>query len=198
MFGAEMILMNRCINETVFNKSVSLINGFKVYFIDHGQEIYKNPSPGNLVGGITTLEEKSLGCTQKGGTTPVTDVLFYGQTPKIPGLVLLQGPGNDIIAATNLVAAGAHIILFTTGRGTPLGGPVPTVKIASNTALATSKARWIDFDAGVLLDSGAPRLEILTDQLMDYILQLASGKIKTRNEENDYREISIFKSGVTL
>jgi len=198
MFGAETLLMNRCTNETVFTKSVSLINDFKEYFIRHNQEIYENPSPGNKEGGITTLEEKSLGCTQKGGQSVVVDVLNYGETVTKPGLVLLQGPGNDIVAVTNLTAAGAHIVLFTTGRGTPLGGPVPTVKISSNTALATNKPHWIDFDAGVLLNSDSIGIEALTEAFFDYIKRLASGEVLAKNEVNNYREISIFKDGVTL
>ena len=198
MFGAETLLMNRCTTEAVFDKSVSLINDFKEYFIRYNQEIYENPSPGNKEGGITTLEEKSLGCTQKGGLSPVVDVLNYGETVKNPGLVLLQGPGNDIVAVTNLAAAGAHIVLFTTGRGTPLGGPVPTVKISSNTALAANKPHWIDFDAGVVLDDDAISMDALTSQFFDYILRLAGGNVLAKNEVNDYREISIFKDGVTL
>jgi len=198
MFGAETILMNRCINEEVFHKSVDLINSFKSYFINHGQEIYENPSPGNIEGGITTLEEKSLGCTEKGGSCQVVDVLEYGQMAEKPGLNLLQGPGNDIVAVTNLAAAGAHIVLFTTGRGTPLGGPVPTVKISSNTALAQKKPTWVDFDAGVLLSGDGTRMDNVTDDLLDYILRLASGKELTKNEVNDYREIGIFKDGVIL
>jgi len=196
MFGAETLLMNRSKNEDIFNKTVSLINDFKAYFIRYKQEIYENPSPGNKEGGITTLEEKSLGCTQKGGNSYVVDVLNYGETVKLPGLNLLQGPGNDIVAVTNLAAAGAHIVLFTTGRGTPLGGPVPTVKISSNTTLAETKKHWIDFDAGVLLHNTS--LEDLTAQFMDYMMKLASGEAKTNNEVNDYREIAIFKDGVTL
>ena len=187
MFGAETILMNRCINEEVFDKSVALINDFKNYFIRHNQEIYENPSPGNKDGGISTLEEKSLGCTQKGGTSPVVDVLAYGETVKTPGLNLLQGPGNDIVAVTNLTAAGAHIVLFTTGRGTPVGGPVPTVKISSNTPLAKSKPHWIDYNA----------VDAAPEDFFSYITSIASGE-KTQNEINDYREIAIFKDGVTL
>ena len=198
MFGAETLLMNRCTDEMVFEKSVSLINDFKQYFIRHNQEIYENPSPGNKEGGITTLEEKSLGCTQKGGLSPVVDVLNYGETVKKPGLVLLQGPGNDIVAVTNLTATGAHIVLFTTGRGTPLGGPVPTVKISSNTTLADNKPHWVDFDAGVLLNNDSAGMDALTEQFFDYILRLAGGEILAKNEINDYREISIFKDGVTL
>jgi len=196
MFGAETLLMNRAKNKNIFNKTVNLINDFKRYFISHGQEIYENPSPGNKEGGISTLEEKSLGCTQKGGVSPVVGVLNYGETVKTPGLNLLQGPGNDIVAVTNLMAAGAHIVLFTTGRGTPLGGPVPTVKISSNTPLAKIKSHWIDFDAGELLDSTT--MEELTDAFFTYIIDLASGPILAKNELNGYREISIFKDGVTL
>jgi len=198
MFGAETLLMNRCVDESVFGKSVSLINDFKEYFIRHNQEIYENPSPGNKEGGITTLEEKSLGCTQKGGHSQVVDVLNYGETVSKPGLNLLQGPGNDIVAVTNLAAAGAHIILFTTGRGTPLGAPVPTVKISSNSTLASNKPHWIDFDAGVLLNGNAARFENVTSDFLEYILRLASGREYAKNEINDYREISIFKDGVTL
>ncbi len=187
MFGAEQLLMNRCVNETVFRKTVDLINNYKSYFIAHNQPISENPSPGNKAGGITTLEEKSLGCVQKGGTAPVTAVLDYGDTACTPGLNLLAGPGNDIVAATNLCAAGCHLILFTTGRGTPLGAPVPTLKISSNSALAAAKSNWVDYDA----QSGKE------NQLFALILRTACG-LQTKNEINGIREIAIFKSGVTL
>ena len=196
MFGAETILMNRCISEEVFDETVKLINNFKEYFIKHGQEIYENPSPGNKDGGISTLEEKSLGCTQKGGIGNVVDVLDYGERVRKKGLNLLQGPGNDIVAVTNLMAAGAHIVLFTTGRGTPLGGPVPTVKISSNSSIANRKKSWIDFDAGVLLEDET--MEEVSNKFWNYILEIANGNERTNNEINNYREISIFKDGVIL
>ena len=192
MFGAEHLLMNRCVNEQVFDKTVDLINRFKDYFTSHNQVVYENPSPGNKAGGITTLEEKSLGCIQKGGLSPVVDVLDYGDTLSKNGLSLLNGPGNDMVAVTNLTACGAHIILFTTGRGTPLGAPVPTVKIATNHNLAEKKANWIDFDASSMLEGKDP-----TEDLFTYVLDVASGK-QTQNEINGYEEISIFKDGVTL
>ena len=195
MFGSETLLMNRCINEDIFKKSVSLINNFKDYFIRHNQTIYENPSPGNKEGGISTLEDKSLGCTQKGGFSSVVDVLDYGETVKCSGLNLLQGPGNDIVAVTNLTVSGAHMILFTTGRGTPLGGPVPTVKISSNTSLAKNKPHWIDFDAGVLVHDADS--EKVNQCFFDYIVKVAEGE-KTQNELNGYKEIAIFKDGVTL
>ena len=192
MFGAEHLLMQRCESREVFDKTVKLINDFKDYYTRHNQVIYENPSPGNKKGGITTLEEKSLGCVQKGGLSKVVDVLDYGDVLTKNGLSLLNGPGNDIVAITNLMAAGVHIILFTTGRGTPVGGPVPTVKIATNHSLAERKAGWIDFDASPTLE-GNP----LTDELFEYVISVAEGR-ETRNEINDYREISIFKDGVTL
>ncbi len=192
MFGAEHLLMKRCESREVFDKTVALINNFKDYYTRHGQVIYENPSPGNKKGGITTLEEKSLGCVQKGGLSPVVDVLDYGERLTKNGLSLLNGPGNDIVAITNLTAAGVHIILFTTGRGTPVGAPVPTVKIATNHRLAEHKSGWIDFDASPTLE-GRP----LTDELFEYIIEVAEGR-QTKNEENGYREISIFKDGVTL
>ena len=192
MFGAEHLLMQRCGTKELFDKTVSLINNFKDYFTRHNQVIYENPSPGNKAGGITTLEEKSLGCIQKGGLGEVVDVLDYGDVLTKNGLSLLNGPGNDIVAITNLTAAGVHMILFTTGRGTPVGAPVPTVKIATNKNLATKKNNWIDFDASPTL-SGNP----LTDEFLDYIIEVASGK-ETTNELNDYREISIFKDGIVL
>ena len=192
MFGAEHLLMQRCENEAVFEKTVALINGFKEYYAQHNQVIYENPSPGNKAGGITTLEEKSLGCIQKGGLSSVVDVLDYGECVRKPGLSLLNGPGNDIVAVTNLMAAGAHIVLFTTGRGTPLGGAVPTIKIATNHTLAVKKGRWIDFDASGVLEGND-----LTQDLFAFILAVAEGQ-KTRNEENQCQEISIFKDGVTL
>ena len=187
MFGAERLLMDRCADEATFHRTVELINGFKRYFLSHGQPVGENPSPGNKAGGITTLEEKSLGCMQKGGPAPVTDVLDYGDTATKPGLSLLNGPGNDMVAVTNLAASGCQLILFTTGRGTPLGGPVPTLKIATNTALAAKKPAWIDFDA----QSGAEA------DLFDLLLATADGQ-PTRNETNGCREIAIFKDGVTL
>ena len=192
MFGAEHLLMQRCESREVFDKTVALINDFKDYYTRHNQVIYENPSPGNKKGGITTLEEKSLGCVQKGGLSKVVDVLDYGDRLSKCGLSLLNGPGNDIVAITNLMAAGVHMILFTTGRGTPVGAPVPTVKIATNHSLAVRKAGWIDFDASPTLD-GNP----LTDEFFEYIVSVAEGK-KTKNEINGYREISIFKDGVTL
>ncbi len=195
MFGAEHLLMKRCPTKELFDKTVALINNFKDYFTRHNQVIYENPSPGNKAGGITTLEEKSLGCIQKGGLSEVVDVLDYGDTAQKNGLNLLNGPGNDIVAITNLTAAGAHIILFTTGRGTPIGAPVPTVKIATNNNIARRKSNWIDFDASPLLDGTS--MDDLTEKLTDYIIEVASGK-ETRNEENGYREISIFKDGIVL
>ena len=192
MFGAEHLLMKRAVSREVFDKTVRLINDFKAYFIAHGQVVYENPSPGNKAGGITTLEEKSLGCVQKGGSAEVVDVLTYGDRLTKNGLSLLNGPGNDIVAVTNLTAAGVHMVLFTTGRGTPLGGAVPTVKISTNRSLAEKKRGWIDFDASPTLDGSD-----LSDVLLDYIISVASGE-ETKNEQNGYREISIFKDGVTL
>ena len=192
MFGAEHLLMQRCESREVFEKTVSLINDFKDYYKRHDQVVYENPSPGNKKGGITTLEEKSLGCVQKAGSAPVVDVLDYGDTVTKNGLSLLNGPGNDIVAITNLTAAGAHLILFTTGRGTPLGGPVPTVKVATNNHLATYKEAWIDFDASPVLEG-----KDIDEEFLNYVLDVASGK-ETKNEQRGYREISIFKDGVTL
>lgn len=191
MFGAEQLLMNRCVSQTVFDQTVSMINAYKRYFVAHGQPVSENPSPGNKAGGITTLEEKSLGCVQKGGSAPVTAVLDYGDFIELPGLNLLNGPGNDMVAVTNLTAAGCHMILFTTGRGTPLGAPVPTLKISTNTRLAESKPNWIDFDAGKVLQADC------ADALFQLVADTANGK-ETKNEIHNYREIAIFKSGVTL
>ena len=187
MFGAEQVLMSRAQNENVFNKIASMINSYKSYFEEHNQVCYENPSPGNHQGGITTLEEKSLGCVQKGGGAVVTDVLDYYEKCKYSGLSLLKGPGNDIVSTTNLTCAGAVMILFTTGRGTPLGAPVPIVKISSNSRLADKKSNWIDFNAE---KKGA-------DELLSEIISIASG-IKTKNEINGCREIAIFKDGVVL
>ncbi len=192
MFGAEHLLMARAESREVFDKTVALINNFKEYYDRHNQVIYENPSPGNKKGGITTLEEKSLGCVQKAGSRAVVDVLDYGDTLTKNGLNLLNGPGNDIVAITNLMAAGAHIILFTTGRGTPVGAPVPTVKVSTNTPLAEKKSRWIDYNAGQILDG----IDCDKD-FFEYVLSVAEGK-ETVNEKYGYREISIFKDGVVL
>jgi altronate hydrolase len=195
MFGAEQLLMNRAINATVFEGIVKLINEFKQYFIDNKQPIYENPSPGNKAGGLTTLEEKSLGAVQKGGQAQVSDVLKYGQPLQTTGLSLLQAPGNDAVSSTALAASGAHIILFTTGRGTPLGFPVPTLKISSNTKLKQQKPHWIDFDAGQVLHGLS--LDDCASQLYQLCLETASGKLSC-NEKNGSHEIAIWKRGVTL
>lgn len=196
MFGAETLLMKRCVNTEVFDKTVSLINNFKNYFIKHDQVVYENPSPGNKKGGISTLEDKSLGCTQKGGSAPVVDVLTYGQPVVTKGLNLLQAPGNDLVASTALSVSGAHIVLFTTGRGTPFGAPVPTVKISSNNELFARKKNWIDYNAGQLLLGKT--MDEVSEDFYNYILDLASGKVQTRTEENGIRDLAIFKDGVTL
>lgn len=195
MFGAERILMSRCRDEATFSKTVSMVNDFKAYFIAHHQPIYENPSPGNKAGGITTLEEKSLGCTQKAGQSQVVDVLNYGQRLTQPGLNLLSAPGNDAVATSALAGAGCHMVLFSTGRGTPYGGFVPTVKIATNSELAAKKPHWIDFDAGQLIHG--VEMPALLAQFVDTIVEIANGR-QTRNEVNDFRELAIFKSGVTL
>jgi len=196
MFGAETILMNRCRNEALFDKTVSLINDFKAYFMRYGEKTDENPSPGNKAGGITTLEDKSLGCTQKGGTAPVEDVLRYGDAIRTKGLSLLQAPGNDLVASGALMASGAQMVLFTTGRGTPFGCPIPTVKISSNTTLYEKKRSWIDFNAGTLLEGTS--METLTEQFYDYVLALASGEVHARSEALDRHDLAIFKDGVTL
>ena len=196
MFGAEQLLMARCENEQLYDKTVSLINDFKRYFQSYNQPIYENPAPGNKAGGITTLEDKSLGCTQKSGSAPVRAVIGYGEPTETTGLHLLSAPGNDLVAATALAVSGAHIVLFTTGRGTPFGCPVPTVKISSNTALAEKKNNWIDFDAGIICETGD--ISSSGEALFDYVLALASGELQTKNEEKGYRDIAIFKNGVTL
>ena len=196
MFGAETLLMKRCKDKEVFEKCVALINDFKEYFIKHDQEIYENPSPGNKKGGITTLEDKSLGCTQKSGTSKVIDVLKYGEILKEKGLNLLSAPGNDLVATTALAAAKCHLVLFTTGRGNPYGGYVPTVKISTNTELYNKKRKWIDFDAGRLVSEDLSMQE-LTNEFIEYIIRVINGE-KTNNEKNHFQEIAIFKSGVTL
>ena len=194
IFGAEQLLMERSANQGVFGGIVELVNDFKRYFTDHGEAVSENPSPGNIAGGITTLEEKSLGAVQKAGRATVTDVLHYGERVRERGLTLLEAPGNDAVSSTALAAAGATAILFTTGRGTPLGFPVPTIKIASNSDLAARKPGWIDFDAGRVLEEG---MEPVADALLDTIRAIASGR-QTAAERNDEREIAIWKRGVTL
>ena len=196
MFGAESFLMNRCVTEEVFRKAVSMINGFKQYFLRHNEVVYENPSPGNKSGGITTLEDKSCGCVQKGGSAPVMDVIGYGDAVTEKGLNMLYGPGNDLVSSTALTAAGAHLILFTTGRGTPFGAPAPTMKISTNTPLAQKKSGWIDFNAGVVAD-GVSTIDQTAEDLLALVLEVASGKT-TKTEEKGFREISIFKDGVML
>lgn len=195
MFGAETILMNRCQNKELFDQTVHLINDFKEYFLSHGEPVGENPSPGNKAGGISTLEEKALGCTQKCGKSYVSGVLSYGERLKVKGLSLLSAPGNDLVAATALASCGCHIVLFTTGRGTPFGTFVPTMKISTNTALANNKPGWIDFNAGVIVEGES--MDKTCERFVDYIIRVASGE-PVNNEKKGYREIAIFKTGVTL
>lgn len=195
MFGAETLLMNRCENKELFEETVNLINDFKQYYKDNHQTIYENPSPGNKKGGITTLEDKSLGCVQKSGSASVRGVLAYGQPVTKKGLNLLCAPGNDLVAATALAASGAHMVLFTTGRGTPFASPVPTVKISSNTALANKKSCWIDFNAGVVAE--AKDMQDTAKELFDYVVAVASGE-KVCSERAGLQDMAIFKKGVTL
>lgn len=195
MFGAETQLMNRCVDEELFEKTVDLINNFKQYFQSHNQTIYENPSPGNKKGGISTLEDKSLGCTQKSGSAPVKDVLAYAEPIKTKGLNLLSAPGNDLVASTALAASGAHIVLFTTGRGTPFACPVPTMKISTNSALNAKKANWIDFNCGTMVEGET--LAELAEKLFDEVIAVASGK-QVKSEAAGFHDMAIFKQGVTL
>lgn len=195
MFGAEQLLMNRAKDKATFDKCVDLINDFKHYFTSHGQVVSENPSPGNKAGGITTLEDKSLGCVQKGGCAPVTDVLRYGDVLRSTGLNLLQGPGNDGVSSTALAAAGCHLVLFSTGRGTPFATAVPTIKISTNTQLFNKKCAWIDFNAGAIVEG--KDFPSLTAELLDFVIAVASGKL-TKSEEKGYHEIVIWKDGVTM
>ena len=195
MFGAETILMNRCRNKELFEETVKLINDFKEYFLSHGEPVGENPSPGNKAGGISTLEDKALGCTQKCGTSYVEGVLPYGERLKVKGLNLLSAPGNDLVAATALASCGCHMVLFTTGRGTPFGTYVPTMKISTNSTLAKNKPGWIDFNAGVIVENEP--MEKTCERFIEYIIKVASGEF-VNNEKKGYREIAIFKTGVTL
>ena len=195
MFGAETILMNRCRNKELFEETVKLINDFKEYFLSHGEPVGENPSPGNKAGGISTLEDKALGCTQKCGKSYVDGVLPYGERLQVKGLNLLSAPGNDLVAATALASCGCHMVLFTTGRGTPFGTYVPTMKISTNSTLAKNKPGWIDFNAGVILENEP--MEKTCERFIDYIIRVASGEF-VNNEKKGYKEIAIFKTGVTL
>lgn len=195
MFGAERALLNRAVNAEVFERGVAMVNNFKNYFLRYNQTIYENPSPGNKAGGITTLEDKSIGCTQKGGSRPVVDVLPYGGVVTKPGVNLLNGPGNDIVTVSAMAAAGAHLILFSTGRGTPLGGPVPVLKVSSNSALAAKKPHWIDFDAGVIAEGET--MEAVLERFVGKILDIASGTL-SNSEKQMAHDFAIFKDGVTL
>ena len=195
MFGAETILMNRCTSRELFDKTVSMVNNFKNYFLSHGESVGENPSPGNKAGGISTLEDKALGCTQKCGKASVSGVMEYGDCLENTGLNLLSAPGNDLVASTALASCGCHLVLFTTGRGTPFGTYVPTMKIATNPDLASRKQNWIDFSAGQLIEGRT--MQEIVPEFIDKVLAVASGK-PAKNEINDYREISIFKNGVTL
>lgn len=195
MFGAETILMDRCANKGLFDQTVSLINNFKDYFLSHGEPVGENPSPGNKAGGISTLEDKALGCTQKCGKSLVRGVMEYGERLQTKGLNLLSAPGNDLVAATALASCGCHMVLFTTGRGTPFGTYVPTMKVSTNSNLFKNKPQWIDFNAGVIAEG--EKMDDVAQRFTEYVLAVANGQ-ETNNEKNGYREIAIFKTGVTL
>ncbi|MBC5922491.1 UxaA family hydrolase, partial [Bacillus pumilus] len=195
MFGAETILMERAESEATFDNIVQMINDFKQYFMDHRQPVYENPSPGNKAGGISTLEDKSFGCTQKAGTSDIQDVLKYGELLKRKGLNLLSAPGNDLVASSALAASGCQLVLFTTGRGTPFGTFVPTMKVSTNTALYETKKHWIDFNAGELLED-VPE-DVVLEKFISTVIDVASGKL-LNHEKNHFRELAIFKTGVTL
>lgn len=195
MFGAETILMNRCRTPQLFDQTVKLINDFKAYFLSHGEPVGENPSPGNKAGGISTLEDKALGCTQKCGKSYVEGVMAYGERLQVKGLNLLSAPGNDLVAATALASSGCHMVLFTTGRGTPFGTYVPTMKVSTNSALAQKKPGWIDFNAGVIVENEP--MEQTCERFIDYVIRVANGE-RVNNEKNGYKEIAIFKTGVTL
>jgi altronate hydrolase len=195
MFGAETILMDRCENKHLFDQTVKLINDFKDYFLSHGEPVGENPSPGNKAGGISTLEDKALGCTQKCGKSLVRGVLSYGERLQVKGLNLLSAPGNDLVAATALASAGCHMVLFTTGRGTPFGTYVPTMKVSTNSGIYERKPGWIDFNAGVIAEGES--MDDVARRFTDYVIEVANGK-QTNNEKNGYHEIAIFKTGVTL
>jgi altronate hydrolase len=199
MFGAEEVLLDRATSAGVAKNAIDMVNNFRAYFRKYNQPIDENPAPGNKAGGITTLAEKSLGCVQKGGRAPVAEVLAYGQRAPLHlgGLALVDAPGNDGVSSTALVAAGAHLVLFTTGRGTPMGFPAPTIKISTNTELATRKPAWIDFDAGPIA-RGEATFEALDAELFSLVLDVASGRKRTKSETNGFREIAIWKDGVTL
>lgn len=195
MFGAETILMERCADDRLLNRTIDLINNFKQYFLSHGEPVGENPSPGNKAGGISTLEEKALGCTQKSGKSPVYGVLEYGERIHNHGLNLLSAPGNDLVASTALAAAGCQMVLFTTGRGTPFGTFVPTVKVSTNSGLAERKPAWIDFNAGVLVEDES--MDEVLARFVKYVMDVASGRL-VNSEKSGIHEISIFKNGVTL
>jgi altronate hydrolase len=195
MFGAETILMNRCATKGLFDQTVKMVNDFKTYFLSHGEPVGENPSPGNKAGGISTLEDKALGCTQKCGTSLVRGVMAYGERLSRSGLNLLSAPGNDLVAATALASCGCHLVLFTTGRGTPFGTFVPTLKVSTNSHLAQNKPHWIDFNAGRLIEGTG--MDDLLECFIQYIIKVASGE-PVNNEKNGYHEIAIFKTGVTL
>lgn len=197
MFGAENLLMNRCVNRDVFDHAAKMLNEYKDYFIKNGQPVYSNPAPGNYEGGISSLEDKSLGCVQKGGVAPISDVLDYAHQIRTRGFSLLGGPGSDLVSATNLTAAGAHIVMFSTGRGTPYSTAAPTVKLSTNTQMYRKKSSWIDFNAGRIAD-GELSIREAAEELYQLVLKIASGEVKTRGEEMGYRKIAIFKNGVIV
>ena len=197
MFGAENLLMNRCVSREVFDKAAAMLNEYKDYFIKNGQPVHSNPAPGNYEGGISSLEDKSLGCVQKGGVAPISDVIDYAYQIRTTGLTLLAGPGSDLPSSTNLTAAGAHIVLFTTGRGTPYSTAAPTIKLSTNTPMYNMKKNWIDYNAGVVAD-GEKTISEAAEELYQYVLKVASGEIKTKGEEMGYRRIAIFKNGVIV
>ena len=191
MFGAETLLMNRARNQEVFDKTVGLINHFKEYFMSYGEKINENPSPGNKAGGITTLEDKSLGCVQKGGRALVEDVLAYGDRGNEERPQPAAGTGERFSRLQCLSRCRSPYVTVYDGTGHAVACPVPTIKISSNSHLAGFKRNWIDFNAGTIAE-GESR-EAAADRLFQYILDVASGRVHAKSEALDKHELAIFK-----
>jgi altronate hydrolase len=196
--GVEQELINRCIDEQVANRFVELMRAYAKAAEAVGSGFDMNPSPGNIKDGLITDAMKSAGAAKKGGTSPVTDVLDYTQYVTKPGLNLLCTPGNDVESTTAMAGSGTNIMLFTTGLGTPTGNPIaPVVKLSSNTKLAQKMPDIIDIDCGPII-SGEKTIEQVGEEILDFIIDVASGNKKTKATQLNQDDFIPWKRGVSL
>ena len=196
--GVEQELVDRCVDVDTAKKFISLMKAYENKVIASGTDFSTNPSPGNIKDGLITDAMKSAGAAKKGGSSAIVDVLDYGEYIKTPGLNLLCTPGNDVESTTAMAGSGANLIIFTTGLGTPTGNPVaPVIKVSSNTTVFNKMKDIIDFNTGSIIE-GTQSLEELSDEMLNFIIKVASGEITTKAVINRQFDFLPWKRDISL